>query len=84
MEWKGEIMRVAMSGFATEEDRWDAVSAARRLGGRRVLLRGANDRRVLPAFVRVAPCAARERRFPFDVCGCRAGRVPALQTLPAQ
>ena len=58
--------------------------AARRLGGRRVLLRGANDRRVLPAFVRLTPCAARERRFPFDLRGCRAGRVPALQTLPAQ
>jgi AraC family transcriptional regulator of adaptative response/methylated-DNA-[protein]-cysteine methyltransferase len=26
MEWKGEIMMVAMAGFASEEERWDAVA----------------------------------------------------------
>src|ERR1019366_495731 len=58
--------------------------AARRRGRRRVLLLGADDRRILPAVVRVAACAARECGFPFDLRGCGTGRIPALQTVPAE
>src|SRR5437016_8452042 len=52
--------------------------------GRRVLLLRADHGRVLPPLVRSADRAARKRALPRELRGGRSGRVPAVQTLPAE
>src|SRR5260370_1224072 len=58
--------------------------AARSRGRRHVLLFGAHDRRLLPAVMRGAAAAARERGFPQNLRRRRAGGISAVQALSAE
>src|SRR5213596_4024179 len=95
-EWRAATEKERYHGIRNDDERHRLAAFRKRrraLGGgpaqgprrgRRVLLLRAHHRRLLPPLVRRAAGAPRKCPLPRGLRGGRGGRVPAVQSLPAE